>query len=90
MLVRLATAWIDPAGVVHGVGEHIDVDAVTLAELEEQGVVETMTEPQEKEILTVTEPDDDDGDRHGPDGEPTGGDGDRHGPDGETTGGGGN
>jgi hypothetical protein len=45
MLVRLALAWIDPFGVVHGAGEHVDIDAVTLAELEEQGVVETMTDP---------------------------------------------
>lgn len=45
MLVRLAIAWIDPHGVVHGAGEHVDIDAVTLAELEEQGVVEIMTDP---------------------------------------------
>jgi hypothetical protein len=47
MLVRLAMAWIDPAGVVHGAGEHVDIDAITLAELEEQGVVENMTDPKE-------------------------------------------
>jgi hypothetical protein len=46
MLVRLAVPWIDPAGVVHGPGEHVDIDAVTLAELEEQGVVENMTDPK--------------------------------------------
>jgi hypothetical protein len=86
MLVRLATAWIDPAGVVHGAGEHIDVDAVTLAELEEQGVVETMTEP-DKEIFT--EPGD--GERNGPDSvdpQTVEDDDDRNGPDDETTGGG--
>ena len=54
MLVRLAVPWIDPAGVVHGAGEHVDIDAVTLAELEEQGVVENMTDPK--------------GDWNGPDG----------------------
>ncbi len=47
MLVRLAIAWVDPQGVVHGAGEHVDIDAVTLAELEEQGVVEIMTDPKE-------------------------------------------
>lgn len=73
MLVRLAVAWIDPAGVIHGAGEHVDIDAVTLAELEEQGVVENMTEPTEKQ------------DWHGPDGtEPTA-ETDWHGPDGTTT-----
>ncbi|GAA1603284.1 hypothetical protein [Catellatospora bangladeshensis] len=44
MLVRLALAWTDPFGIAHGVGELVDIDAVTLAELEEQGVVENMTE----------------------------------------------
>lgn len=47
MLVRLAIAWMDPTGVVHGAGEHVDIDAVTLAELEQQGVVENMTDPKE-------------------------------------------
>jgi hypothetical protein len=37
--VRLAAAWTDPAGVVHGAGDVVDIDPVTLAELEEQGVV---------------------------------------------------
>ncbi|GIF95322.1 hypothetical protein [Catellatospora citrea] len=46
MLVRLALAWTDPFGIAHGVGELVDIDAVTLAELEEQGVVENMTEIQ--------------------------------------------
>ncbi|MFD0593641.1 hypothetical protein ACFQZ4_14935 [Catellatospora coxensis] len=36
MLVRLALAWTDPFGIAHGVGELVDIDAVTLAELEEQ------------------------------------------------------
>ncbi|WP_020521295.1 hypothetical protein [Catelliglobosispora koreensis] len=45
MLVRLALAWTDPFGVPHGAGELVDIDAVTLAELEEQGVVMNMTDP---------------------------------------------
>ncbi len=40
MYVRLAAAWTDPAGGVHGAGEVVDIDVVTLAELEEQGVVD--------------------------------------------------
>jgi hypothetical protein len=38
--VRLAAAWTDPAGGVHGAGDVVDIDIVTLAELEEQGVVD--------------------------------------------------
>jgi hypothetical protein len=38
--VRLSVAWTDPAGTVWAPGDTIDVDAVTLAELEEQGMVE--------------------------------------------------
>lgn len=44
MLVRLAVAWTDPFGMAYGAGDLVDIDAVTLAELEEQGVVENMTE----------------------------------------------
>ena len=40
MYVRLAAAWTDPAGGMHGAGEVVDIDIVTLAELEEQGVVD--------------------------------------------------
>jgi hypothetical protein len=47
MLVRLALGWTDPFGVSYGAGDLVDIDAVTLAELEEQGVVENMTDPQE-------------------------------------------
>ena len=47
MLVRLAVAWTDPFGVSHCAGDLVDIDAVTLAELEEQGVVENMTDPKE-------------------------------------------
>lgn len=42
MYVRLATAWTDADGVAHGAGDVIDVDAVTLAELEEQGLVDNL------------------------------------------------
>lgn len=45
MYVRLAVAWTDPGGTVHGAGDVVDVDAVTLAELEEQGVVEDIDGP---------------------------------------------
>ena len=38
--VQLAGVWTDPAGVAHRAGEIVDIDAITLAELEEQGVVE--------------------------------------------------
>jgi hypothetical protein len=46
--VRLAAAWADPSGAVHGAGEFVDVDVVTLAELEEQGVVENAGEELEQ------------------------------------------
>ena len=46
--VRLAMAWADPSGTVHGAGEFVDVDVVTLAELEEQGVVENAGEEFEE------------------------------------------
>jgi hypothetical protein len=46
MLVRLAVAWTDPFGVIYGAGDLVDIDAVTLAELEEQGVVENMGDPK--------------------------------------------
>ncbi len=44
MYVRLATEWADPTGAVHGAGDLVDIDIVTLAELEEQGVVENAEE----------------------------------------------
>ncbi|PZF95089.1 hypothetical protein [Micromonospora deserti] len=40
MQVRLSACWTDPGGTVWAPGDTIDVDAVTLAELEEQGMVE--------------------------------------------------
>ncbi|GAA5183967.1 hypothetical protein GCM10023322_24420 [Rugosimonospora acidiphila] len=48
MYVRLAASWADPSGAVHGAGEFVDVDVVTLAELEEQGVVENAGEEIEE------------------------------------------
>jgi hypothetical protein len=42
--VRLAVDWADPSGAVHGAGEFVDIDVVTLAELEERGVVENADE----------------------------------------------
>jgi hypothetical protein len=47
MLVRLAVAWIDPFGRPFSAGDVVDIDAITLAELEEQGVVENMTDPKQ-------------------------------------------
>ncbi len=44
MYVRLAVAWADPTGAMHCAGEFVDIDVVTLAELEEQGVVENPEE----------------------------------------------
>jgi hypothetical protein len=39
--VRLARGWIDDGGAAHTTGDMVDVDAVTLAELEADGVVAT-------------------------------------------------
>ena len=44
MYVRLSTTWADPAGTVHRAGDLVDVDIVTLAQLEERGVVENSEE----------------------------------------------
>ena len=37
--VRLVREWTDATGVAHAAGDMVDVDAVTLAELEATGVV---------------------------------------------------
>jgi hypothetical protein len=37
--VRLARDWTDATGAAHAAGDMVDVDAVTLAELEATGVV---------------------------------------------------
>ncbi len=39
MYVRLAAAWADSAGATHRAGDFVDIDMVTLAQLEERGVV---------------------------------------------------
>lgn len=44
--MRLAVPWTDPAGVSHAAGEIIDIDAITLAQLEEGGVVDEIKEPE--------------------------------------------
>jgi len=60
--VRLAMPWADPSGRVHGAGEFVDVDVVTLAELEEQGVVENAGEDfEETEFIGPGEGSDDEG-----------------------------
>jgi hypothetical protein len=70
--------------MVHGAGEHVDIDAVTLAELEEQGVVENMTDPKEPwngpdgTETTTTDPQPD---WNGPDGTEPGAEADWNGPD---------
>jgi hypothetical protein len=54
--------WADPSGTVHGAGEFVDVDVVTLAELEEQGVVENAGEDfEETEFIGPGESSDDEG-----------------------------
>lgn len=40
MLVRLTGDWTDASGASHSAGETIEVDAVTLAQLEAAGVVD--------------------------------------------------
>ncbi|MFC4021254.1 hypothetical protein ACFOW4_25375 [Micromonospora sp. GCM10011542] len=53
MQVRLSAAWTDPGGTTWASGDMVDVDAVTLAELEEQGMVEEPKgEPSGSETTT--------------------------------------
>jgi hypothetical protein len=47
VLVRLAAEWTDPFGIAHDAGDVVDIDVITLAELEERGVVHNMSEPEE-------------------------------------------
>jgi hypothetical protein len=47
VLVRLAAGWTDPFGIAHNAGDVVDIDVITLAELEERGVVHNMSEPEE-------------------------------------------
>ena len=37
--VKLDKAWTDGAGTTHSAGESVDVDAATLADLQEKGIV---------------------------------------------------
>ncbi|HEY2946788.1 MAG TPA: hypothetical protein VGJ53_00055 [Micromonosporaceae bacterium] len=50
MYVRLTVTWTDPFGLVHAAGDVVDIDAVTLAELEEQGVVK---DPEGKDTTQI-------------------------------------
>ena len=54
MHVRLSAAWTDPRGTVWAVGDTVDVDAVTLAELEEKGMVEQPAGSGSTETTTTT------------------------------------
>ncbi|MEU4790029.1 hypothetical protein AB0F95_10020 [Micromonospora tulbaghiae] len=54
MHVRLSASWIDPRGTVWAVGDTVDVDAVTLAELEEKGMVEQPAGSGSTETTTTT------------------------------------
>jgi hypothetical protein len=47
VLVRLAAEWTDAFGTAHSAGDVVDIDVITLAELEERGVVHAMSEPEE-------------------------------------------
>lgn len=47
VLVRLAEEWTDPFGIAHDAGDVVDIDVITLAELEERGVVRAMSEAEE-------------------------------------------
>jgi hypothetical protein len=42
--VRLARKWVDGTGASHSAGDMVDVDAATLAQLEESGVVTPVDE----------------------------------------------
>lgn len=61
MLVRLAVAWTDPFGVAYVPGDLVDIDAITLAELEEQGVVDNMGDPKSEGWTGPTSPEPDGG-----------------------------
>ncbi|MEU1809630.1 hypothetical protein [Micromonospora aurantiaca (nom. illeg.)] len=56
MHVRLSASWTDPRGTVWAVGDTVDVDAVTLAELEEKGMVEQPAGSGSTETTTTTTP----------------------------------
>ncbi|NJC69722.1 hypothetical protein HC031_08310 [Planosporangium thailandense] len=50
--VRLARDWTDDEGLEHDAGDMVDVDAVTLAQLEADGVVEA-SDTRETPVLTA-------------------------------------
>ncbi|QDY09845.1 hypothetical protein [Micromonospora sp. HUAS LYJ1] len=54
MQVRLSAYWTDPDGTVRSPGETVDVDAVTLARMEEQGMVENPDSKTTSDAGTTT------------------------------------
>ncbi|MFI9640166.1 hypothetical protein ACIG87_08865 [Micromonospora sp. NPDC051925] len=54
MQVRLSAYWTDPGGTVRSPGETVDVDAVTLARMEEQGMVESPDSQTASDAGTTT------------------------------------
>lgn len=54
MQVRLSAYWTDPDGTVRSPGETVDVDAVTLARMEEQGMVENSDSRTTSDAGTTT------------------------------------
>jgi hypothetical protein len=60
--VRLSRDWTDHGGALHGAGDLVDVDAITLAELEADGTVGESAEGSSAwpGPTTPGEPDDDD------------------------------
>ncbi|WP_328344301.1 hypothetical protein [Micromonospora sp. NBC_00421] len=54
MQVRLSAYWTDPDGTVRSPGETVDVDAVTLARMEEQGMVENPDSQSTSDAGTTT------------------------------------
>ena len=59
MQVLLATSWTDPGGRLYDAHDVVDVDAVTLAELEELGVVNDLKTQPTTLTGSRTEPDED-------------------------------
>ncbi|GHJ06558.1 hypothetical protein TPA0907_09250 [Micromonospora humidisoli] len=54
MQVRLSAYWTDPDGTVRSPGETVDVDAVTLARMEEHGMVENPDSKTTSDTTTTT------------------------------------
>jgi hypothetical protein len=55
--VRLARDWTDATGAAHHSGEMVDVDAVTLAELEATGVVAAAADKGTDWVGPTSDPD---------------------------------